>query len=100
MPSEPVSMAATSDSMSPNRLSVTMTSNCLGQRTSCMPPASASMWVSSTSEYFALWVAVTTSFHSTPDFMTLRFSIEQTLLARVRASSKATPEMRSISNVS
>ena len=30
MPSEPVSMAATSDSMSPNRLSVTMTSNCFG----------------------------------------------------------------------
>ena len=42
----PVSMAATSESMSPNRLSVTMTSNCLGQRTSCMPPASAS-WCSS-----------------------------------------------------
>ncbi len=42
MPSEPVSIAATSDSMSPNRLSVTMTSNCLGQRTSCMPSASAS----------------------------------------------------------
>ena len=42
MPSEPVSMAATSDSMSPNRLSVTITSNCLGLRTSCMPPASAS----------------------------------------------------------
>ena len=38
-----VIMAASSDSMSPNRLSVTMTSNCLGQRTSCMPPASASM---------------------------------------------------------
>ena len=29
MPSEPVSMAAQSDSRSPNRLSVTMTSNCL-----------------------------------------------------------------------
>ena len=85
MPSEPVSMAAMSDSMSPNRLSVTMTSNCLGQRTSCMPPASASMWSSFTSAYFALCVAVTTSFHSTPDFMTLRFSIEQhVVLARAR----------------
>jgi hypothetical protein len=31
-----------------------------------------------------LWVAVTTSFHSTPDFMTLRFSIEQTLFAGAR----------------
>ena len=30
MPSEPVSIAATSESMSPKRLSVTMTSNCLG----------------------------------------------------------------------
>ena len=46
MPSEPVSIEATSESMSPNRLSVTMTSNCLGQRTSCMPSASAS-WCSS-----------------------------------------------------
>ena len=46
MPSEPVSIEATSDSMSPNRLSVTMTSNCFGQRTSCMPSASAS-WCSS-----------------------------------------------------
>ncbi|MNL54840.1 hypothetical protein D3C87_1782040 [compost metagenome] len=97
MPSEPVSIAATSDSMSPNRLSVTMTSNCLGLRTSCMPPASASMCSSWTSEYFALCVSVTTWFHNTPDFMTLRFSIEQTRLLRVRASSKATPAMRSIS---
>ena len=51
MPSEPVSIAAISESMSPNRLSVTMTSNCFGQRTSCMPPASASMCSSSTSLY-------------------------------------------------
>ncbi len=41
MPSEPVSMAAQSDRMSPNRLSVTMTSNCFGQRTSCMAQLSA-----------------------------------------------------------
>ena len=43
MPREPVSMAATSDRMSPNRLSVTITSNCFGRRTSCMPSESASM---------------------------------------------------------
>ena len=49
MPSEPVSIAATSDSMSPNRLSVTITSNCFGQRTSCMAPASAYMCESATS---------------------------------------------------
>ena len=46
-----------------------------------MPPASASMWVSSTSGKRAAWVAVTTSFQRTPDFITLRFSIEQTRFA-------------------
>ena len=45
MPSEPVSIAAQSDSRSPNRLSVTMTSNCLGWRTSCMAQLSAYMWL-------------------------------------------------------
>ena len=34
--------------------------------------------------------SVTTSCQSTPDFITLRFSIEQTRFARTRASSKAT----------
>ena len=58
MPSEPVSIAATSDSMSPNRLSVTMTSNCFGQRTSCMPSASASWCSSSTSANSRLCSAV------------------------------------------
>ena len=42
MPSDPVSIAAISESMSPNRLSVTMTSNCFGHFTSIMPPESAS----------------------------------------------------------
>jgi len=42
MPSEPVSIAAMSESMSPNRLSVTMTSNCFGHFTRFMPPESAS----------------------------------------------------------
>ena len=42
MPSEPVSIAAISESMSPNRLSVTMTSNCFGHFTRFMPPESAS----------------------------------------------------------
>ena len=45
MPSEPVSIAAQSDRRSPNRLSVTMTSNCLGLRTSCMAQLSAYMWL-------------------------------------------------------
>src|SRR6056300_662793 len=60
MPNDPVSIAAKSDSKSPNRLSVTITSNCLGQRVNCIAPASAYMWVSSTSEYSALWTSSTT----------------------------------------
>ena len=39
-------------SMSPNRLSVTMTSNCLGLRTSCMAQLSAYMCESATSGIF------------------------------------------------
>ena len=49
MPSDPVSMAAQSDNTSPNRLSVTMTSNCFGSRTNCMAQLSAYIWLSSTS---------------------------------------------------
>jgi hypothetical protein len=45
------------------------------------------------------WTRVTTCFHSTPDFMTLCFSADDTLLRRVLASSKATRVIRSISEV-
>ena len=79
MPSEPVSMAARSERRSPKRLSVTMTSNCFGQRVSCMAPASAYMWESATSGYSAACTSVTTWRQSTPDSMTLAFSIEQSL---------------------
>ena len=48
MPIEPVSMAAQSLKRSPNRLSVTITSNCFGLRTSSIAQASAYMWRSST----------------------------------------------------
>ena len=41
--------------------------------------------------------ALITSCHRTPDFMTLRFSAEVTLLRRLRARSNATRPMRSIS---
>src|SRR5690606_20606191 len=51
MPIEPVSMAASSDRMSPNRLPVTMTSNSLGARTSCMAALSMYMWERATSGY-------------------------------------------------
>ena len=79
MPSEPVSMAATSESTSPNRLSVTITSNCLGLRTSCIAPSSASRCSSCHVREFAPCTWSTTSSHSTPDFMTLRLSAEVTL---------------------
>ena len=49
IPRLPVSIAAASDSRSPNRLSVTITSNCLGARTNCMAALSTYMWLSSTS---------------------------------------------------
>ena len=56
MPSEPVSIAASSDRMSPNRLSVTMTSNCLRARgpaawRSCRRTCGSS----STSGYSSSW---------------------------------------------
>ena len=43
MPMEPVNMEASSERMSPKRLPVTMTSNCLGLRTSCMAQLSTYM---------------------------------------------------------
>ncbi len=49
MPIEPVSIDASSDRMSPNRLPVTMTSNCFGLRTSCIAQLSTYMCESSTS---------------------------------------------------
>ncbi len=74
-----------------------MTSNCFGQRVSCIAPASAYMWLSSTSGYSASCTSVTTWRQSTPDSMTLAFSIEQTLFRRRRASSKAARATRAIS---
>ena len=49
MPIDPVSIDASSERMSPNMFPVTMTSNCLGLRTSCIAQLSTYMWVSSTS---------------------------------------------------
>ena len=49
MPIEPVSIAASSERMSPNMLPVTTTSNFLGAFTSCMAALSTYMWSSSTS---------------------------------------------------
>ena len=49
MPIEPVSIAASSDRMSPNMLPVTTTSNFFGARTSCIAALSTYMWSSATS---------------------------------------------------
>ena len=47
-----------------------------------------------------MWVAVTTSRQSTPDFMTLAFSIEQTLFdAHAAPARRPTAAMRSISKL-
>ena len=92
-------MAAQSDSMSPNRLSVTITSNCFGARTSCMAQLSAYMWLSSTSANSWSCTHCASSRQSTPDSMTFAFSTEQTRLSRFCASSKATRQARRISLV-
>ncbi len=51
MPIEPVSMAASSDRIIPNRLPVTTTSNSLGARTNCIAALSIYICDSSTSGY-------------------------------------------------
>mmetsp|Transcript_6771 Transcript_6771/g.28513 ORF Transcript_6771/g.28513 Transcript_6771/m.28513 type:complete len:200 (+) Transcript_6771:1962-2561(+) len=96
MPIEPVSIAASSDRMSPNILPVTTTSNFLGALTSCMAALSTYMWSSSTSGYWAC-TSVTTSFQSWEVSSTLALSTLVSRLDRKRAAWKATCAMRSIS---
>ena len=98
MPRLPVSAAAKSLRMSPNRLDARITSNCLGREHSCMAALSAYMFSSSTSAYSALWTSPTTARHSRPDCITLAFSQLVTLLRRLRARSKATRATRAISS--
>ena len=99
IPKEPVNIAATSLSISPNKLSVTITSNCFGARTSCIPPASAYIWLNSTSGYSLSCTHCTSSRHNIPDSMTFAFSIEQTLLSLFLANSNADRATRRISFV-
>ena len=42
-PKEPVNIAASSDKISPNKLSVTITSNCFGFHNNCIAQLSANM---------------------------------------------------------
>jgi hypothetical protein len=51
IPSEPVSIAASSLRMSPKRFSVTITSNSAGRETSCIAALSTSRWSSSIPSY-------------------------------------------------
>ena len=96
MPIEPVNIEASSDRMSPKRLPVTITSNCLGLRTSCIAQLSTYMCESSISGK-AFASSVTTSRQSCEVSSTFALSTEQTLLPRLRAASNATRAMRRIS---
>ena len=99
IPRDPVSIAAQSDSKSPNRLSVTMTSNCFGFRTSCIAQLSAYIWPRLTSPPSCSCRLFITSRHSTPDIITFDFSTDVTRPSRLRAKSNATRPIRSISRV-
>ena len=94
IPSEPVSMAASSLRMSPNRFSVTITSKSAGRDTSCMAALSTSRWSSGTSGNSSARTRVTVSRHSREVSRTLALS---TLVTRLRLDVKATRAIRSIS---
>ena len=84
MPMEPVIILASSDKMSPNRFSVTMTSNWEGFFTSCMAALSTSISAHSTSGNSAA-VRCTTFRHSREVSKTLALSTETTRPERFRA---------------
>ncbi len=100
MPSEPVSIAAVSDSMSPNRLSVTMTSNCFGARTKLHGAVVGVHVVElDIGEFFRadfghFLAPDQAGFHDVG-----LLDGHQTLLPRLRARSKATAATRRISEV-
>ena len=98
MPMEPVMTEASSDKMSPKMLEVTITSNCLGPRTSCMAALSTYIWDSSTSGYSAA-SRVTVFRHRRLLSSTLALSTLHRRLSRFLAASKATRAIRSISMV-
>ena len=81
IPSEPASTAASSDRMSPNRFSVTMTSKSAGRRTSSIAHESTSWWLSVTSG-FSRPISSATVRHSRDVARTFALS---TLMTRPRA---------------
>ena len=96
MPMDPVIMDASSERMSPNMFSVTITSNWAGSFTICMAQLSTSMSVSSTSGYSSARRCIT-AFQRREQSRTLLFSTEQRRFPRFRAVSKPMRPMRSIS---
>ena len=94
IPSEPVSIAASSLRMSPKRFSVTITSNWAGAATSCIAALSTSRWSSGMSGNSSACRRVTVSRHSREVSITFALS---TLVTWVRADRNATRAMRSTS---
>ena len=96
MPIEPARTEPSSLRMSPKRFSVTTTSKAVGRSRSCIAQLSTSMCSSSMSGYSAAsWV--TTRRQSCEFSSTLALSTEVSLPRRLRASSKAMRQTRSIS---
>jgi hypothetical protein len=87
---------ASSDRMSPNMFSVTMTSNWAGSRINCIAELSTSWSMSSTSGYSTA-TRCTTSRHRRDVSSTFALSTLCTRLRLVSAASNATRAMRSIS---
>src|SRR4051794_15269694 len=94
MPSEPVSIAASSLRMSPNMFSVRITSKWRGAETSCIAALSTRTCSSSTWGNSSACTRLTTSRHSRLVSRTLALS---TLATFVRAAPNAVRAMRSIS---
>ena len=94
MPIEPVSIAASSERMSPNMFSVTITSKWRGAEISRIAALSTSRCSSSMWGNSAPWSPPTTSRHSRLVSSTLALS---TLVTRLRAAPNATRAIRSIS---
>src|SRR3954467_6602233 len=96
LPSEPVSIADSSLRMSPNMLSVRITSKCVGAATSCIAALSTSTCSSAASGNSSAWTRLTVSRQSREVSSTLALS---TLETRRRAARNAIRAMRSISPV-
>ncbi len=94
MPIEPVSIAASSERMSPNRFSVRITSKCRGAATSCIAALSTSTCSSSTFGNSSEWTRITVARQRRLVSSTLALS---TLDTRRRAARNPTLAIRSIS---